>query len=70
MAVTVAPGVGAVTLTRDDRRYTLPGTLPPGTYHATMTGWPAGALSPVVIDAPSAVYCDRALKRCRVERAQ
>ena len=68
--VTATPGAEGVTLIRDGVRIALPATLAPGAYHATMSGWPAGALSPVVIDAPSAVYCDRALKRCRVERAQ
>ena len=67
VAVTVAPGVGAVTLTRDGRRYTLPGTLPPGTYHATMTGWGAETKSRLEIREACAVSCDPVLKRCRVE---
>ena len=65
--VTAAPGAEGVTLSRGGDRFLLPAALAPGTYHATMSGWPAGALSPLVIDAPSAVRCDRALKRCRVE---
>jgi serine/threonine protein kinase len=67
VAVTVAPGVGAVTLTRDGRRYTLPGTVPPGTYHATMTGWGAETKSRLEIREACAVSCDPVLKRCRVE---
>jgi hypothetical protein len=65
--VTAAPGAEGVTLLRDGERIPLPATLAPGAYHATMSGWPVGALRPVVIDGPSAVRCDRALKRCRVE---
>lgn len=67
--VSLAPGGGAVTLTRDGQRYTLPNTLPPGTYHATMTGWGAETKSRLEIRAPCAVACDPVLKRCRVEPA-
>lgn len=70
VGVKVTAATEGVALLRDGERLPLPATVAPGAYQATMSGWPAGTLSPVVIDGPSAVRCDRALRRCRVERVE
>ncbi|MBK9649334.1 MAG: serine/threonine protein kinase [Deltaproteobacteria bacterium] len=66
VTLTVASGAEGVTLIRDGQSFTVPGTVPLGTYRASMSGWGAETNSLIQITGPGTLSCDTLVRRCRL----